>query len=83
MTGKELIVYILTNNLENEEVLSKDGVFVGFMDEREAAAKFNVGIETIRAWYILGYLKGFPMNTSLLFLRTTNDPRLNKNDEEK
>lgn len=78
MTGKELIVYILMNNLENEQVLSDDGIFVGFMDEKEAAAKFNVGVETIRAWYILGYLKGYPVSTSLLFLKNETDPRFKK-----
>lgn len=78
MTGRELIVYILMNNLENEQILSDDGVFVGFMDEKEAAAKFNVGVETIRAWYILGHLKGYPVKPSLLFLKNATDPRTNK-----
>ena len=50
MTGKELILYILQNNLENTVVL-EDGFFTGFMNEEEAAVRFNVGVETIRAWY--------------------------------
>ena len=50
MTGKELILYILQNDLENTVVL-EDGFFVGFMTEKEAAVKFGVGIATIRAWY--------------------------------
>ena len=41
MTGRDLIIYIMQNNLEDEVVL-KDGFFVGFMDENEAAAKFGV-----------------------------------------
>ena len=49
MTGKELILYILQNNLENEVVI-KDGVFVWLMNEEEAAAKFGVGVATIKAW---------------------------------
>lgn len=32
MTGKDLILYILQNNLENEVVI-KDGVFVWFMHQ--------------------------------------------------
>ena len=34
MTGRELILYILQNGLENEEVF-KDGIFVGFIPEEE------------------------------------------------
>ena len=49
MTGRELILYILQNNLENEVVINQ-GLFVGFLNEKEAAIKFNVGIATIKAW---------------------------------
>ena len=47
MTGRDLIIYILTNNLENEQVVNQDGVFVGFMGETEAAAKFGFTYEEI------------------------------------
>lgn len=46
MTGRELILYILSNNLEDEEVF-KDGKFIGFLTAGEAAEKMNVGIATI------------------------------------
>lgn len=46
MTGRELIVYILSNGLEDEPVC-KDGRFLGFMTPEEAAVKFNVGVATI------------------------------------
>lgn len=49
MTGKDLIIYILENNLENEEMF-KDGKFMGFMSVDEAAVKFNVGIYTVCYW---------------------------------
>lgn len=49
MTGKELILYILQNNLENEVVI-KNGLLISLLDDREAAIKFNVGIATIKAW---------------------------------
>ncbi len=74
MTGKELIMYILRNNLEDEVVI-KDGVFVGFMTEEEAAVKFNVGKSTIRAWYTIGKLEGFKIGDCLYFLRDVSDPR--------
>lgn len=75
MTGKELIIYILTNDLENEEVINADGIFVGFMGEKEAATKFGVGVATVRAWYTCGYLKGFAVGDSIFFLRNAPDPR--------
>lgn len=74
MTGRDLIIYILQNNLEDEVVL-KDGVFVGFMDENEAAVKFDVGIWTIRAWYMIGSLKGYRVGNKLYFPRDMQDPR--------
>lgn len=74
MTGKELIIYILNNNLENEEVFS-DGFFVGMMDEKEAAAKFGVGVATINVWYQLGILPGINIEDSLYFLKDVQNPR--------
>lgn len=53
MTGRELIIYILQHNLEDEVVLIKEQ-FIPHMTEKEAAVKFNVGIATIKAWRKLG-----------------------------
>ena len=75
MTGKELILYILQNNLENTVVL-EDGFFIGFMTEEEAAVKFNVGVATIRAWYYCKRLKGTQIGDSLYFLKDVADPRI-------
>lgn len=55
MTGRELIVYILENGLEDEPII-KDGVFVGFMTRIDAAEKFDVGAATVQAWIKLGQL---------------------------
>lgn len=75
MTGKELILYILQNDLENTIVL-EDGFFVGFMNEEEAALKFGVGVATIRAWYNCKWLKGTKIGDSLYFLKDAADPRI-------
>lgn len=75
MTGKELILYILQNNLENTIVL-EDGFFVGFMTEEEAAVKFRVGIETIKAWYQCRWLNGTKIGDSLYFRKDVADPRI-------
>jgi predicted transcriptional regulator len=49
VTGRELIIYILANNLENEPVF-KDDKLIGFLTTVEAAEKMNVGTATIHAW---------------------------------
>lgn len=76
MTGKELIIYILQNDLENEVVV-KDGVLIWhmLMNEEEAAVKFGVGISTIKAWHACGMLSGTKINDHLYFLRNSSDPR--------
>jgi predicted transcriptional regulator len=52
MTGKELIIYILQNNLENEPVI-RDEKFVGFMSINDVAVKMGVGNDTVIAWILL------------------------------
>ena len=52
MTGRELIVYILENHLEDEPVF-KDGRFVGFLTVGEVAEIMNVGPLTVRTWAAL------------------------------
>lgn len=55
MTGRDLIIYILENNLENEPVITDDKM-LGFMSVSEAALKFEVGVSTINLWIRLGYI---------------------------
>lgn len=55
MTGRELILYILKNGLEDEQVV-KDGKLVGFLTLTEAASKFDVGTATVATWATLGYI---------------------------
>lgn len=74
ITGKDLIVYILQNNLENEEVF-KDGRFLGFMTEDEAAEKFDVGTATIDAWVAYGVLPHIQVGDSLLIPANAEKPK--------
>jgi hypothetical protein len=75
MTGKELIIYILQNNLEDTVVLN-GCFFVGFMTDEEAAVKFGVGVATIRAWYQCRMLDGTKIGDSLYFRKDATDPRI-------
>ena len=57
MTGRDLIIYILQNGLEDEPIV-KDGKFIGFLTVAEAAQKLNVGSTTILTLIHLGKLEG-------------------------
>lgn len=75
MTGRDLIIYILKNNLEDKDIF-KDGVFVGLMTVEEAAVKFGVGPATIMLWYVTDMLAGFKIGENVYFLKDAEDPRL-------
>ena len=64
VTGRELIMYILANGLEDEPVY-KNGKILGFMTPEEAATKFDVGVATIYIWVDLGMLDGVKIEDSL------------------
>lgn len=76
MTGRELIIYIMQNGLEDKEVFS-NGTFLDLMNVREAAAKFEVGTYTIYFWYSKGYIHGVSLGDSVYIFRNTEDPRKN------
>ena len=49
MTGRDLIIYILANGLEDEPVF-KNGKFIGFVTPTDIAVKSGVGTATVYAW---------------------------------
>ena len=67
MTGRELIMFILRNNLEDEIVI-ENNIFFGLMTEKEASIKFGVGEATIKAWYELGILCGVEIGNSIFII---------------
>lgn len=68
MTGRELIIYILNNHLENEDIF-KDGVLVGFESELEVAARLGFGVATVRTMYKLGILPGFTLGEHVFIIK--------------
>lgn len=56
MTGRELIVYILENKLE-DDVIFENGKVFGFMSLTEAAVKWGVGTSTVATWVKLNAIK--------------------------
>lgn len=81
MTGRDLIVYILENGLENEEVY-KDGKLLGFMTAEELAVKFGVGVQTVYAWFMRGDIDGTTIDEGLYIPANTKNP-MERNKDEK
>lgn len=73
MTGRELIVFLLKNNLEDEEI--GDILSQWFMSEVEAAEKFNVGLSTIEAWFNHKQIDGIKIGSTIYISKSTK-PRI-------
>lgn len=67
MTGRDLIIYILANGLEDEPVV-KDGSFIGFMTVEKFAVSNNVGIETVRVWIEMGMIRSVKIDDKFYIL---------------
>ena len=75
MNGKELMVYILENDLLDTPMLDEDGIPIWLMTVAEAAAKFDVGSYTIRTWIIEDKLNYEFVNGRYHIYRNAKDPR--------
>ena len=69
MTGRELIMYILENHLEDEPVF-QNGTFVGYMSDVKFAEILGVGVATVRAWIMMGRIKDALMIGDAMFVPT-------------
>ena len=67
MTGRELIMYILENHLEDEPVFQK-GTFVGYMSDAKFAETLGVGLATVHAWVLLGTIDGSIMIGDTIYI---------------
>lgn len=73
MKGRDLILYILANGLENEPVF-ENGRLLGFMTLGEAATKFEVGPATVRVWVNEGMLYGIKMGEEIYIPADSEKP---------
>lgn len=74
MLGRDLIIYILQNGLEDRDVFA-DGTFLDLMTVKETAAKFGVGVYTVLVWYHEGYIRGITIGDSVYIFKDSHDPR--------
>lgn len=73
MSGRDLILYILANGLEDEPVF-QNGRLLGFATESEAAAAFGVGCATIRVWVERGELDAVKIGDTLYIPKNAPNP---------
>ena len=77
MTGKDLIIYILKNDLEDKPVYA-NGKLLGFMNVHEAAAKMNVGVATIFTWLGMGKLSAIAIGSEIFIPMDAESPMKEK-----
>lgn len=73
MTGRELIMFILENHLE-DEVIFKDGIPIGFMTVGQFAEQTGVGAETVRVWAMTGMIKSTQIGGTIYIPATATNP---------
>lgn len=64
MTGRDLIIYILKDHLEDEPIF-KDGKPIGFLTEDEVATRLGVGKASIDAMFKLEILPGVKIDETV------------------
>ena len=70
MTGRDLIVYILTNHLENAEIRNGKLMVSGndFMKDEQVASILGVGMATIRVWYENDFFEGAVREDGVIYV---------------
>lgn len=74
MTGKDLIMFILQNDLLDTEFFT-NGRIPGLMTVEEAAVKFDTGTITVEVWFTHGDVRGIVIGGKLYIYENTKDPR--------
>lgn len=71
MTGRDLIIYILQNHLEDTEILTDSNHM--FLTVEEAAVKYGTGVTTIKAMINRNILKGMKIGETYLILNVDEE----------
>lgn len=71
MTGRDIIIYILQNHLEDTEILTDSNHM--FLTVEEAAVKYGTGIATVKAMIAQNVLKGMKIGETYLILNVDEE----------
>ena len=74
MTGRELILYILQNHLEDQEIFANDK-FLDFMTVKDAAVKFEVGESTVHVWVKMNLLPCIKIGEEIFIPKDAKNPK--------
>lgn len=75
MTGRDLIMFILDNHLEDTIIVADyNGNFPGLISVESAAARWNTGPATVKALYFTGKIKGTEINNTVYILESQPNP---------
>ena len=64
MTGRDLIIYILQNNLE-DKLIFEDGNIPGLMTIEEVAKYFDTGTATVKAWIACNFISSVTIGNNV------------------
>lgn len=73
MTGRDLIIYILENNLEDTELFIRDFMPL-FITAETAAVRWNCGAATVKAMIDMGKVKGAKVGDKYFVLALESNP---------
>lgn len=70
MTGRDLIVYILSNRLEDTKIDENSPIRIenNYLNVEETAALFKVGTGTVKAWSKMGILKDVSTVNGMIYI---------------
>lgn len=75
MTGRELIIFILLNGLEDELMVDEIELLHEIcMSLEEAAVKFGVGVPTVKVWVDNDIIPKICFNGEIYILKNTPNP---------
>lgn len=75
MTGREFMIYILENHLEDTIIVPDEKFLVNFMSKGEAAEMFGVGLATLHAWIEFGLVPTVTIKGIVYIPRDVKNPK--------
>lgn len=83
MTGRDIIIFILANHLEDVEFVNVhdkildteimfDGKPTGLMTVEQAAVKWDTGVSTVKALFEMGKIRGWKIGGKITILDQPN-----------
>lgn len=79
MNGRELIIYIMENHLEDRPVYN-NGKFIGFLRPEEAAIKMGTGPATTKTLLQLGQIDGIEIPKGTVMI--ADNSKLTRRDDK-